>query len=209
MKGYKIKIIRHGKTQANKDNSYIGITDLPLCEDGKAEILQKTQGFYYGKVQKVYSSPLKRCTQTAELIFPNSQIHKINELGEMSFGDFEGKTQEELRTLPEYKNWLAGGLDNPPPNGESLRQVMARVFEGLSFIIYDMMENQITDVALVTHGAILMNIMSCFGVPKLEPTEFVSENGEGFEIYITAEMWQRSQAFEIMGIYPYNQIEEE
>ena len=208
MKGYRIKIIRHGKTLAFENSSYIGITDFPLTKEGTDELLNKKEEYEYGRIQKVYSSPLTRAVETAEILFPNNFLHVVTEMGEMSFGDFEGKTREQLENLPQYKKWLQGGIDNAPPNGESLRTMLERVFEGLCFIVEDMMQNSLTNVALVTHGGIIMNLLSCFGVPKLESTEFLSDFGEGFEILITAEMWQRSNAFEILGMYPYNKTEE-
>ena len=58
----------------------------------------------------------------------------------MNFGDFEGKTADELIHLPQFKEWLKGGLDNSPPNGESLRSMVERSFEGFDFIIRNMME---------------------------------------------------------------------
>ena len=54
----------------------------------------------------------------------------------------------------------------------------------------------------MTHGGIIMNMLSCFGVPKRKPMEFACDFGEGFEVMVTASMWQRSEAFEILGRYP-------
>jgi len=204
MKGYRLKIIRHGMTQANINASYIGLTDLPLCTEGKAELFEKLEQFDYGTVQKVYTSPLLRCVQTANIIFPNSYTQKVNEIREMNFGDFEGKTADELVHLPEFKEWLKGGLDNAPPNGESLRSMAERCFEGFDFIIKNMMEEGLTNCAVVTHGGVIMNSLSCFGLPKLKPMEFSSDVGEGFELLATAQMWQRDNAFEILGKYPYS-----
>ncbi len=209
MKGYRIKVIRHGKTKAFDNSSYIGITNYPLSDEGIAELDEKMDIYNYGKIQKVYSSPLSRCVETAEMLFPNNQLHVVTEMGEMSFGDFEEKTPDMLKDLPEYKLWLQGGMDNAPPNGETLRQVLERVLEGLSFIIEDAMKNSLTNVAIVTHGGIIMNMLSCFGLPKMESSEFLCDFGEGFEIMVTAEMWQRSDAFEILGMYPYSRKDEQ
>ena len=74
----KLWLIRHGKTEGNKLSRYIGTTDEPLCQEG-TEFLHKMD---YPKVQAVYVSPLKRCVQTAEILFPGDPVHIIEELAE-------------------------------------------------------------------------------------------------------------------------------
>lgn len=61
----KLWLIRHGKTEGNKLARYIGTTDEPLCQEG-IEFLKKMD---YPKVQEIYVSPLRRCVQTAEILF--------------------------------------------------------------------------------------------------------------------------------------------
>lgn len=209
MKGYRIAIVRHGQTQGNIDGKYIGVTDIPLSKQGIMDLHEKTEKYDYPSVQKVYTSPLKRCKQTADILFPNRFTVDLGLLGEMDFGDFENKTSDELIDNPAYKKFLEGGLDNPPPNGESARDVVNRCYEALKIIISDMMYEGLTNCAIVTHGGIIMNILSCFGVPKLNPIEYQCDFGEGFEILITASMWQRSEAFELIGRYPHKFADEQ
>lgn len=209
MKGYRIHFIRHGITSANLNGEYIGITDEPLCDEGIKEIKSKIDTYEYPKVQKVYSSPLRRCTETADLIYPDCFRVIVPELCEMNFGDFEGKKAVDLMGKDEYKQFIKGGLDNPAPNGESMRSVVERCFKAITSIIDDMMKEGMTNCAVVTHGGIIMNILSCFGLPKLSPMEFSCDFGEGYEILVTAQMWQRSNAFEIMGRFPYEKVNDE
>lgn len=202
MKGYRITFIRHGATQGNADGKYIGITDLPLSADGAAALYEKVEQAGYPKFQKVYISPLKRCIQTAYIMTPNAFTVEIPELVEMDFGDFEDKTPEELKDREDYKQFLLGGLDNPPPGGESARQVVSRCFAAITSIIGDMMEESLTNVAVITHSGIIMNMLACFGLPKRNPMEYACGFGEGYEVLVTAQMWQRSGAFEIIGSFP-------
>lgn len=203
MKGYHLKIVRHGQTSANKDGTYIGLTDLPLSPEGKAELFDKLDKLDYTSVQRVYSSPLKRCIQTAEILYPGAYIQLVPELREMDFGDFEGKHADELVDREDFKKWLKGGLDNAPPNGESMRSVIERCYEGFEIITKDMMDQGLTNCALVTHSGIIMNSLSCFGVPKYKPMDLACSFGEGYEIMITAQLWQMSNAFELLGKFPY------
>ncbi len=204
MKGYHISIFRHGITDANENGIYIGKTDLPLSEAGREALMDKYEQLDYPKVQRVYSSPLERAVQTAEIIFPDREIVIVDDLREMDFGVFEGLPAEELVRLDSFKKWLKGGLDNPPPNGETLRSMMLRCYSALNLMILDMMKEGFTHAGAVTHSGILMNMLSCFGLPKKKPMEFSCEPGEGYEMLVTAMMWQNSSAFEILGKVPYN-----
>ena len=202
MKGYRITFIRHGATQGNADGKYIGVTDLPLSKEGADTLYDKAEAAGYPSFQRVYISPLKRCLQTAYIMTPNCQMIEIPELVEMDFGDFEEKTPQELKDDPRYAEFLKGGLDNPPPNGESARQVVTRCLKALTKIIDDMMEEGLTDCAVITHGGIIMNMLACFGIPNRDPMSYACDFGEGYEVLVTAALWQRSGAFEIIDTFP-------
>lgn len=202
LKSYRLSILRHGRTAANEDGIYIGKTDLPLSEGGKEELRELYETHEYPRVQRVYSSPLERAVQSAEILFPDREIIEVDDLREMDFGVFEGVKAEELLELDTYKKWLKGGLDNPPPNGESLRDMMVRCYTALNAIILDMMENDITHAGVMTHSGILMNMMSCFGLPKMKPMQFACPRGHGYEVMVTAQMWQQGGCFEIAGKIP-------
>ena len=202
MKGYRLSILRHGLTEANENGTYIGKTDLPLSMAGREALQDKYESLEYPKVQRVYSSPLERAVQSAEILFPDREIVIVDDLREMDFGVFEGISVDDLIKLDSYKKWLKGGLDNPPPNGESLRNMMLRCYSALNLMILNMMNEGLTHTGVITHSGILMNMMSCFGLPKMKPMEFACEPGEGYEILVSAMMWQNGNTFEILGKIP-------
>lgn len=208
MKGYKLTFLRNGKTRANEEGIYIGKTDWPLSDAGRAELEEKYDLHTYPKVERVYSSPLERALQSAEILFPGREIVICDEMAEMDFGVFEGLAVHDLLELDSYKKWIKGGLDNPPPNGESLRNMITRVYSGLNLMIMDMMKENITEAGVITHSGIMMNLLSCFGLPKMKPMEFACEPGEGWQIYVTAMMWQNGGTFEILGKVPAPAIDE-
>ena len=74
MRTYKIHLIRHGLTQGNLEGKYIGSTDLPLCPQGMAQLEGLLQEGEYPPVDRVYTSPLLRARQTAELLFPDRML---------------------------------------------------------------------------------------------------------------------------------------
>ena len=66
MKTYKIHLIRHGITDANLKGLYIGNrTDLPLCPEGFKQLKDMREDKEYPYIEKLYSSPMLRCRQTA------------------------------------------------------------------------------------------------------------------------------------------------
>lgn len=104
MKNYRLYLIRHGITSGNLEGKYIGTTDLPLCEEGEDAISSLAALDVYPKVQKVYSSPLKRCLQTADIIYPERLLKRIDGIAELDFGEYEGKTQAELQSDESISN---------------------------------------------------------------------------------------------------------
>lgn len=199
MKNYKLFLIRHGITQGNLDGKYIGFTDLPLCDEGYAAISRMAHDELYPDVQKVYSSPLKRCLETADIIYPDRYVKQIDNISECDFGDFEGKTQADLENNPDYIKWLQGGYDACPPNGESFGDFTLRCIDGLEEIFKDMMKDQVTRAAVITHGGVIMNLLAGYGLPKGKPADFACGPGEGFQINLSTFLWSKGPTFEIAG----------
>ena len=114
------------------------------------------------------------------------QIQTVDNLIEMDFGAFEGKSADELVEKPEFKEWLKGGMDCRPPQGESVKEVQLRIFKALREIITDMMREDLLHCAMITHGGMIANMLAGFGLPKISPQELQCQPGEGFDIYVTA-----------------------
>lgn len=146
-----IFLIRHGMTLANEMHCYCGSTDLPLSERGREELKGKQLSVPEGVT--FVSSGMKRCNETVQLLFGDVEYQIIPEFREIDFGDFEMHSYEELKEDPLYQQWITG--DNPsniPPNGESGKQMEARVLAAFERIE----ENTV----LVTHGGVIAAIMS-------------------------------------------------
>lgn len=203
MKNYHISLIRHGRTDANDRGQYIGTTDYPLNDRGRAELIDKLDRFVYPRVERVYSSPLQRCTETAEILFPNRELKIAEDFRELHFGKFEGKTTEELIRDEDYRTWIKGGMEAKPPEGESVSELCIRTFQGLHKILLEMMAEDLQHIALITHAGVISNAIACFGIPKLDPKQIQTAAGEGFEIQINPQMWQQAQAFEVLGLMPF------
>lgn len=202
MKVYKIHFIRHGLTQGNLESRYMGMTDCDLCEQGVNEVIELTEKYEYPNVGRVYTSPLKRCKQTAKLIYPFMDTVTVDDLREYHFGDFEGKTFEELSDNVQYTKWMQSGLKLSPPNGEKSEDFVKRVMDGLMFVINDMLKSKLTHVAVVTHGGVLMNILSTVGIPKRSPAQWGVGNGKGYTLIFDAAMWDNFGVMEVFEAIP-------
>ena len=91
--------IRHLQTPGNEKRQYIGSTDEPLSEKTVEGFLKNPAE--YSEVERVICSPMLRCIQTAELMFPGTERKTEPRLRECDFGQFEGKTYEELKSVPK------------------------------------------------------------------------------------------------------------
>ena len=70
MKTFKLHLIRHGMTAGNLQGLYIGSgTDIPLCDEGRAQLKELKERFEYPQVDTVFSSPLVRAVETANILF--------------------------------------------------------------------------------------------------------------------------------------------
>jgi len=175
----KITLIRHGKTAGNYEKRYIGITDEQMNLEGENEIRNRI----YPEADIVFSSPLARCIRTAEIIYPQSQIHIIEELRETDFGDFEGKNYKELSENPLYQSWIDGGGREAFPGGESPEEATIRTMVGYSRMLKESREYQ--NITAVVHGGTIMAILSSlFGG---EYYSYHVENGEGYTFDLSSD----------------------
>ena len=108
MKYYKLHLLRHGLTEGNLKGLYIGSgSDLPLCDEGRAQLKTLKKDFDYPQVPLVFTSTLTRATETAEILFPGVRQIELDDLREMAFGKFEGRAVQELVKDPVIMNMLS------------------------------------------------------------------------------------------------------
>jgi broad specificity phosphatase PhoE len=127
--------VRHGQTEWNKENRLLGHTDMDLDDEGiqeARELLSRLDPDF----ELIYSSPLKRCRETAEIIAQHfgKKIMVSDNLLERDFGSFDGKTWKEInretgkdmKTIDHDQKY-----DYRAYGGESAEQVKARVLKFL------------------------------------------------------------------------------
>ncbi len=170
-----ILLLRHSKTAGNLLGRYIGSrTDEPLCEEGRRLLQEK----HYPAVEQVYCSPMKRCMETANMLWPDQEPKPMAELRECDFGDFENKNYQELSGNADYQAWVDSGGILPFPGGESAESFKARCILAFARIAKRLREDE--RIALVVHGGTIMSIMEKYGLPRQSYYDYQVKNAEGF-----------------------------
>ncbi|MEM7415742.1 MAG: aminotransferase class I/II-fold pyridoxal phosphate-dependent enzyme [Gemmatimonadota bacterium] len=155
----RLLLVRHGSTDANRAGRFQGWSDPPLADIGVSEVAQASaQLGPLPASTRVWCSDLTRAVHTAARLVPDSVIHLDRRLRELSFGAFEGQTHEELSTGPsaEYAAWLADPEASPPPGGERLSELRARLFEWWADQAHDLSGRTL----VVAHGGPLGVLLS-------------------------------------------------
>lgn len=209
MKSYQIHFIRHGMTAENTAGAYIGTTDVPLSIAGIEKLKTYDQTFDYPGTPLLYTGPLLRCVQTCNILYPALQPKVISGLTECSFGDWEGKTAAQLAGDPLFSRWLANSKEVTPPNGESGPDFTKRICKAFEKLVNDLMKSGETTAVVVTHGVVIMTLLSIYGLPQAESYRWQMDNGFGFSLRITPVLWMRDKVAEVYEKIPYEKEEDE
>ncbi|GAA0813239.1 bifunctional RNase H/acid phosphatase [Spirilliplanes yamanashiensis] len=133
----RLVLVRHGETELTAQGRYSGRGDVPLSQTGEAQAMAAAArvAALAGPVAAVVSSPLRRCTRTAQLIAAEVGAEVVTDPGfiECDFGAWEGLTFADVRQRwpEELTAWL-GSTALAPPGGESFQAVAKRVRAALA-----------------------------------------------------------------------------
>lgn len=153
-----IYLVRHGESEANINKRFSGITDVNLSLKGREQARQAGLNLKFEKISNIYSSPLIRARDTAQIIskeinFDENKIKTDNSLIEVNFGLFENLTWDEISSSykDESENWIANKIKYKFPEGEGYYDIIKRV----SFFIDNVPDNSI----IVTHFGVIQSIL--------------------------------------------------
>lgn len=157
-----IVFVRHGQSIANAEGRWQGQLDYELSEEGRkqSELLRDRFISEEFLPNFVYSSPLIRALETAEIVLPDSNIIKIDDLKEGGAGIFEGKNMDEIHAeYPEIalefqrtKNF------NSVPGAESRYDLRKRAEKAVDFLVKGHDKNE--KIVVFTHSGFLMFIVA-------------------------------------------------
>ncbi len=181
-------MIRHLATEGNRKRQYIGSTDEELDAESYRAPLPS-----YPDVEIVIASPMKRCVQTARFLYPEKKILEWEEFRECDFGLFEGKTYEELKDLPEYRNWLDSGGRYAFPRGENMEVFRDRCERGMERLVRTLARMSCGRAAVVAHGGTIMALLSSYDPEGREFYRWQTPNGHGYQVYLDETAWMQGE----------------
>ena len=203
MKSYRIHLIRHGLTEDNIKGVYSGRNETSLSDEGKAQLHQMKEEYKYPEADFVFTSPLKRCKETAEILYPHLNPIVIDELTEYNFGEFEGRTAEELHEKePLFDRWLLGDENIKPPFGESNKEFVNRICNAFVKIIDGVVKSGSDNVAIITHGGVISSLLANFGIPEASVSEWMTPSGCGYTLLVSHFLWMSGHKAEVIRELP-------
>lgn len=179
-------IIRHGATKSNKRHAYLGNTNEPLSNEGGEQIIFYNEAGRYPKGKEnllIFSSPMLRCLQTKDILYPDTRAILLPEWKEIDFGRFEGKNYQDLNGDPDYQRWIDSGGVTAFPGGESRDEFVKRSMAGLEWCIECMEDYKQKSAVCIVHGGTIMAIMS--SLTGGDYYDYQVKNGQGYEIELS------------------------
>ena len=174
-----ITLIRHSSVAHPRGFCY-GNLDVDVSDNFQKESsdLKVRLGNY--KPDKIYSSPLQRCTKLSDVLFDNYQTDE--RLKELNYGIWEGLTWEEIN-VPESSNWIFTYPSTVLENGESFEIQQKRVVECFN----DITNTADKKITVVVHGGVIRSLIShllgisllatkSFKIHYVSQVKFVKEN---------------------------------
>ena len=175
-------LARHGETEHNLKEIYMGQRDIELNKTGRKQADDLGKQLKNKKIDIIITSSLKRCKETSEIInkYINKKIITEPLLIEIYAGEYEGLSKEEIsKKFPEfYKKRIKDFHEPFIPGAESFRDIEKRVFQALDKIKREYSDK---DILIVTHGFVA-RIINKYLNPNISVEEFFEfkqlKNGE-------------------------------
>ncbi len=186
-------LLRHGMTANNAEGRYQGRLDVPLSPEG-AQALRAADF----TPETVHVSPLRRAVQTARILFPAAALETVGDLAEMDFGDFDGRTADEMAEDPAYRAWVEQGCSTRCPNGETRREFCERSCRAFAALVDQAAAQGREHLVIVAHGGTLRAVMERFSEPHFEFFALPTPCGGGYVLEYDAALWQRERKLRLL-----------
>ena len=156
-----ILLARHGETDWNREGRFQGHADPPLNRTGRAQAVELSVGLLAEELAAVYSSPLRRALETAEIVAASHGLEPVtvDGLREVDVGSWSGLTRAEID---------ARFPDGERPDGETREQHAERVLAAIERIAR---ENLGRRVLIVTHGGVMRALHHVISEEPYHPVE--------------------------------------
>ena len=149
-----IYLIRHTSVDVPKGLCY-GQSDVPLANtfEEEAKVIQNKLAAIH-KDLDLHTSPLSRCTQLMEFLFPAKPFQSNQQWMEMNFGDWEMKLWNDIPE-EESQQWMQDFVNVATPNGESFSQMIERV----KSVWEETLQQTTNNKVIVCHGGVIRTIL--------------------------------------------------
>jgi len=204
-----LTLLRHGLCAGETEGRYIGHTDAPLTEEGRSQLCRMRAAHPYPRADALFVSPMKRCVETAKILYPALKPIELPGLKEYFFGEFENKTPEQLQGHPLFPRWIAGEPGLTPPFAEDLTRFQTRINDTFVKLCDGLLKTGTKDCAVVTHGGVIMALLAAFGLPEAAMHEWLAPSGCGFTLRIEPSIWLRARKCEVIAMAPEEPGEDE
>lgn len=127
----KILLVRHGETDWNREHRIMGAEAIPINVNGRRQAKELRQAIQGLDIDAVYTSPILRAKETAQILFQGRSLvlQDDDRLVEVNYGDWTGRTFEEIRRDPGYIPYYLRMETPIAPNGDTLQQVQERAMD--------------------------------------------------------------------------------
>ncbi|HXJ84462.1 MAG TPA: histidine phosphatase family protein [Candidatus Methylomirabilis sp.] len=150
-------LARHGQSVANAVRRFQGSQDVALSDLGRRQAAALGAALRPGRLSHVYASPLVRARLTAEAVVAELGVPLtlVDDLRELSLGEWEGCTVDEIRAQPgdPYARWVRDPVRHVPPGGEPLADVQERALRAIDAIAGRHPDGD--RVLVVSHGGVI------------------------------------------------------
>lgn len=181
-----IALFRHGITEENKRRAYLGWNDSPLAAEAKESVVHEEYDAYF-------SSDLGRCIAMAKQLFPDKTPILLQELREMNFGEWQGRTYEQLQDNRLYQQWLSNPYHSSPPKGESFQQFADRIEAGWKKIVEFLLNNRIHSCAVMTHGGVIKYLLAHYAPQQQEFWNWKTPHDVAFKFIFSKQALRRGE----------------
>ena len=171
-------MLRHGRIQANEEHRYAGARlDQPLSENGRADARGCGSD---ATVDKVFASPMARARQTARICFPAARQVLIDDLREIDFGEFEGRSAREMEHDAAYRAWVDSYCSIRCPGGETRGEFTRRTVRAVTALLAQAREQGDERVFVVAHGGTILSAMDTLADDARTYFEWQVGNAQGY-----------------------------
>jgi broad specificity phosphatase PhoE len=155
----KIYMMRHGEALDDVENCYGGIADFPLTDKGREQAMRAAAALPVEPPEVIYSSPLKRAKETAEIVAAQLGVKPVVVLRDLqernTYGVLSGMNKDKARLV--FDNILAALEEEPGrsneyiPGCEEFELFVSRVRRAFDEVIADAVKRKAVTIAVVTH----------------------------------------------------------